>query len=150
LEWPIIRAPSWPKVLGSERTTVIEGILNHLTLSSNTEGIPLKTRNLDTHEKLHERIASVLQLRREELGLLQSEVAKLLDVARSTVSHLENGKHEYNYCLLRELANALDMDMFRLALMVESPEHQDDPVIVRASEKIRARLAELDNRRKIK
>ncbi|NJL72461.1 MAG: helix-turn-helix transcriptional regulator [Candidatus Competibacteraceae bacterium] len=56
-------------------------------------------------------IANLVRECREEAGLTQAKLARLLDVDQSTISRLERGEVEYSVTMLYKIADVFDMDL---------------------------------------
>lgn len=60
-----------------------------------------------TPAKLREIVGTNIRLRRSELGLTQTAVAKACGVTHTQISYIENGKSDPSLALLAQLADAL-------------------------------------------
>ncbi|WP_241698090.1 helix-turn-helix transcriptional regulator, partial [Enterococcus faecalis] len=75
-------------------------------------------------------IGNSLKMRRNELGLTQSEVAEKLYVTRQTISNWENNKSYPNIDCLIELSNLYEMTLDRLL-------KEDNPMMEKLSKYLR-------------
>ena len=57
-------------------------------------------------------LPTILLLRRKELGLNQTDVAKRLGLSTMGLSHLETGGRELKLTMLEKWAKALSVDIF--------------------------------------
>lgn len=57
----------------------------------------------------YEGIARLVILRRSELGLTQSELARRMNTSHSAISRLESGQHRTSLATLERLARALEV-----------------------------------------
>ncbi len=65
-------------------------------------------------KKRLEDFGSNLKLIREELNLSQDEVVARCDITKGNLSNIENGKKDFNYTTLLEIAKGLGIKVSRL------------------------------------
>jgi transcriptional regulator with XRE-family HTH domain len=71
------------------------------------------------HQKYFLTVGKNLLSLREQMGLSQQELANKCNVDRAKISKIENGRVDFMYSTLIEIANALDIDIGELTNLKE-------------------------------
>ena len=90
-------------------------------------------------------IASRLRVAREQAGLSQGQVAKLLDMHRPTISEIEAGRRRISAEELAEFARVYDVSLDWLtAAKDQQVDEEDDRVMLAARQLARLKPKDLD------
>src|SRR5437016_14079947 len=90
-------------------------------------------------------LASRLRLAREQAGLSQGQVAKLLDMHRPTISEIEAGRRRISAEELAEFARVYDVSLDWLtAAKDQQVDEEDDRVMLAARQLARLKPKDLD------
>jgi transcriptional regulator with XRE-family HTH domain len=97
---------------------------------------------MGTDEPVKSQIAARLRLAREQAGLSQGQVAKLMKVQRPTISEIEAGRRKVSSDELDKFARLYDVSISWLA--TETPEVKDPAIELAARELTKLKKEDLD------